>query len=218
MNQAQTTDRPTAAPDTGPASAPPSRPRRPVGTAVALICAGVLWGLHILGVDLRWEVLLPVALIVVGAGVLVGGRSAAAHGLVGFGTLLAVIAVLVLVFPAVPSLDAGDRDVLVTDLDDLEATYDLGAGDLTLDLRGLDLPAGTTAITVRVGVGQLEIRVPADVTVRADTRVGVGQTVVFGRTVGGIAPSREVTEAGVPGAGTLEIEASVGLGQLEVDR
>jgi hypothetical protein len=45
-----------------------------VVTGVALMAAGGLWLLHVLGVPLRWEVLLPSALIAIGLAVLVGGR------------------------------------------------------------------------------------------------------------------------------------------------
>jgi hypothetical protein len=201
-----------------PGHGPPPRRQRPVVTGVALIAAGGLWMLHVLGVPLRWEVLLPSALIAIGLAVLVGGRRSATAGLVTVGTVVAIVALLVTIFPAGPSAGAGDRTHAVTTMDELEERYELGAGDLTVDLRDLELPAGTTSLEVRVGAGQLTVLVPPDATVVVDAEVGLGEVVAFDTRVSGVTPQRRVTEEGDPGSGTLEIEASVGLGQLEVTR
>jgi hypothetical protein len=201
-----------------PGQGPPTRRHRPVVTGVALIVAGGLWMLHVLGVPLRWEVLLPSALIAIGLAVLVGGRWAATAGLVTVGTVVAIVALLVTIFPTSPSVSAGDRTHAVTSMDELEERYELGAGDLTVDLRELELPAGTTSLEVRVGAGQLTVLVPAGATVVVDAEVGLGEVVAFDTRVSGVTPQRRVTEEGDPDAGTLEIEASVGLGQLEVSR
>jgi hypothetical protein len=210
---------PPAPPWGGPGGdGPPPRRQRPVVTGIALIVAGGLWMLHVLGVPLRWELLLPGALIVIGLAVLVGGRSATTAGLVTIGTVVAIVALLVTVFPTTPNASAGDRTFSVTSMADLQERYELGAGDLTVDLRELELPAGTTSLQVRVGAGQLTVLVPPDVTVVVDAEVGLGEVVAFDTRVGGITPQRRVTDEGAPDAGTLEIEASVGLGQLEVSR
>src|SRR5690606_3081567 len=118
---------------------------------------------------------LPSALIIIGLGVLVGGRSPAARGLVGLGIGVAVVAVLTALFPAAPSFTAGDRTWTVTELGDLEDSYELGAGELTVDLRDLQLPPGTTDLALHVGAGQLTVRVPADATVVVDAQVGLGE-------------------------------------------
>jgi hypothetical protein len=210
------TDGRPPAPPPGPNAPPPRGERRPVVTAVALIAVGVLWGLHILGVTLRWELLLPSALIVIGLGVLVGGRSAATRGLVTLGTVLAIVAVLTFLFPASPDVSAGDRTLTVASIDDLAERYELGAGELTVDLRQLDLPEGTTTLEVRVGAGQLLVRVPPEVTVVVDAQVGLGELDAFGTRVSGVAPQRRIVDDG--DTRTLAIDGSVGLGQLEVTR
>lgn len=203
----------------GPATdPPPPPPRRHLVPGVALLVAGGLWLAHVLGADLRWQLLLPAALIAIGLAVLVGGRRAAAAGLVTIGTVLAVVAIVVALFPGTTSLSAGERTLTVTSVTDLDDRYQLGAGELTLDLRDLDLPTGTTRLEVQVGAGQLTVLVPPEATVVVDASVGLGEVIMFGDRVGGIAPDRRVTEDGAPGAGTLEIEANVGLGQLEVSR
>jgi hypothetical protein len=216
-----TTDRSTTWPP--PADEPSTDreppPRRPVAAGVVLVTVGGLWLLHVLGVTIAWAVLLPVAVIAIGLAVLLGGRSPVTAGLVPLGIVLAVLAGLVTLLPGTTSLEAGDRDLVVTDLADLEDRYELGAGQLTLDLRELDLPPGTTTpLELRVGLGELRVRVPDDVTVTVDGRVTAGELVAFDTRVDGVGPRRQLTADGAPGAGTLAIEASVGLGTLEVSR
>jgi hypothetical protein len=222
-----TTDRPT----TRPPAPPPARPawsggepppeapgRRPVVAGTVLVVVGALWLLQVLGVRIAWEVLLPVAVIVVGLAVLVGGRSKLAAGLVPLGVVLAVLAGIAVLLPGTASLETGQRSLVVADLADLDESYSLGAGQLTLDLRELELPEGTTPLRISVGLGELRVQVPADATVVVDGRVGAGELVAFGTRVDGLGPRRELTETGTDGAGTLRIEARVGLGTMEVTR
>lgn len=216
-----TTDRPTTSPP--PAGERPwdrePPPHRPVAAGVVLVAVGALWLLHVLGVTIAWPVLLPMAVIAIGLAILVGGRSRVTAGLVPLGVVLAVLAGVVALLPGSTSLEAGDRDLVVADLAELEERYELGAGQLTLDLRELDLPAGTTTpLELRVGLGELVVRVPDDVTVTVDGRVTAGELVAFDTRVDGVGPRRQLTVDGAPGAGTLAIEASVGLGTLEVSR
>ena len=77
------------------------------------------------------------------------------------------------------------------------------------------------ALSVEVGLGNLTVIVPANVDVRADARVDVGDATVFGTTWGGIGqPARTVEDDGTdgPGGGTLVIDATVDVGNLEVRR
>jgi hypothetical protein len=205
----------------GPQGTPgPPRPadRRPVVPGIVLIVIGGLWLLHVLGVPIVWTILLPAAVVLVGLAVLVGGRSPVTAGLVPLGVVLAIAAGVVTLLPGVSSLEAGDRVLVVRDVADLQEVYELGAGQLTLDLRGLDLPPGSTEVRVDVGLGDLRIRVPEEATVVVDGRVTAGELRAFGVRVDGVGAQRQVTDVGREGAGTLEIEAQVGLGTLEVSR
>jgi hypothetical protein len=220
-----TTDRPppTAAPP--PAGEPrgtpdPPRPadRRPIVPGIVLIVIGGLWLLHVLGVPIVWSIVLPVAVVLVGIAVLAGGRSPVTAGLVPLGVVLAVVAGIVALLPGASSLETGDRVLEVRELGDLQDAYQLGAGQLTLDLRALDLPPGRTELRVDVGLGDLRVRVPAEATIEVDGRVTAGELRAFGTQVDGVGARRQVTDAGREDAGTLAIEARVGLGTLEVSR
>jgi hypothetical protein len=210
--------RPSPRPDAGgsePNWSPPPEPRRPIGLGLVLIAAGVLWLLHLAGVDLRWEVLLPIGLVVVGVLVLVSRRWGG--GLVGLGIVLAILA-LVLAVPGPATFTAGDRTVAVTDVADLDSRYGLGAGTMTLDLRDLELPPGTTTVRAGVNLGELVVLVPPEATIAGDGRATMGEVSRFGRATGGIAPRGDLTEPGTDPDRILELQLRVGLGQIEVRR
>jgi hypothetical protein len=196
---------------------PPTPPRRPIGLALALIVVGVLWLLAVAGVALPWEVLVPGALVVVGALVLLSPLWGGGNGLIGFGIALAVIALVVAV-PSPAALSAGDRTIVVTDPADLEDRYGLGAGTLTLDLRDLELPPGTTEVQAGVNLGELVVVVPPEVSVAGEGRVFLGEVDHFDRTNGGIAPRASLADPGTDADRVLELRLRVGLGQIEVRR
>ena len=64
-----------------------------------------------------------------------------------------------------------ERPRTVTDLED---RYDLGIGSLKLDLTRLELEEDTT-VEAEVGIGELVVAVPPDVTVVVDAHVGAGE-------------------------------------------
>ncbi len=207
--------------DRAPDEAPGAEPRsasRPIGWALALIGAGVLWLLHVVGVTIAWELILPVAIIAIGLTLLAGGRHVARSGLIGLGIVLTVIALVLPVTPMQVSVTAGDRTYEVTEVAELEPSYNLGAGTLTLDLRDLDLPDGTTELAASVSMGELVVRVPDDVTVTGTGNTLAGEVVSFGRTTAGLAPRRALDEAGTDGGPVLDLDLRTGFGRIEVTR
>ncbi|MBY8883874.1 PspC domain-containing protein [Streptomyces sp. PTM05] len=103
--------------------------------------------------------------------------------------------------------------------------YDLGTGEAELDLTGLAPPHGaTTATSVSVGAGRLEVRVPRNATVRLTAHVGVGDLRIGdGPHKVRVAPdqNRSVTLAppsGTASGGTVALDLRLGTGELEVLR
>jgi hypothetical protein len=213
---------PTASSPGGPP--PPERPpvererRRPMGWGLVLILAGVLWSLALTGVDLRWEVLLPGAVVLVGVLVLAAGRWWSVDGLIGLGIVLAVASLAVVVVPGPVSFTAGDRSHEPTVAAELEPEHTLGAGTLTIDLRSVELPDGVTELSAQVGFGELILLVPADATIRGTASVAAGETSAFGRTRGGVAPTQQFDEPGGAAGPVLDLQLRVGFGRIEVDR
>jgi predicted membrane protein len=207
--------------DRAPEEPPAARPHpvtRPIGWALALIGAGILWLLTLAGIQIDWELVLPITIITVGLALLVGGRRVARSGLIGLGIVLTAIALIVSVTPMQVSLSAGDRSHTVTDIAELESSYRLGAGTLTLDLRDLELPAGTTELDASVSMGELVVRVPDDVAVTGTGNTLAGEVVAFGRTTAGLAPRRTLDELGVDDGPVLDLQLRTGLGRIEVTR
>jgi hypothetical protein len=203
------------APSAGPS--PEDRGPGAVAWGVVLIAAGALWLLSLAGVSLQWEVLLPAALVVTGIAVLVWPRSAGS-GLLGLGVVLLVLTLFVAVLPGATSVSAGDRAFTVSDPADLDDAYDLGAGNLVLDLASLEL-SEPMEVTARVGMGELVVVVPEEVRLEGRARVGLGEVEVFGDATGGVAPTVDLDGVGSEGdAEVLTLDLQVGMGQIEVRR
>lgn len=213
---------PTPSPSPPPTPEPPSRP---YGAAILLIGAGLVWALVLLGVSIRWELFLPAALIVLGGALLVS-RRAATGGLVALGIIVLVVSlVLVPLSSGSVSADIGQRQEVVTTVDDLADIDDLGIGSLTVDLRDLQIGPGETAsLSLSVGIGQLRLRVPDDVVVTGEGRAGIGavHADVLGTGVGssgglGVSVAFEEVTDGTTTA-TLDLDVEVGIGQVMLSR
>jgi predicted membrane protein len=116
--------------------------------------------------------------------------------------------------------DAGTRAFTPATVDALDGQrYEFGTGDLTFDLSALDFTERDAELAVDLGAGTIVIEVPADVTVEVDAELGAGSVDLLGERAEGIGIDRSVTdEVTADGAGTLELDIQVGLGEVEVRR
>jgi phage shock protein PspC (stress-responsive transcriptional regulator) len=96
----------------------------------------------------------------------------------------------------------------------LHDRYRLGIGRLSLDLSKLPLRSRTTTVDARVGIGELEVTVPHDATIRVLGHIGWGDADLLGRNENGHNVSSDVGT----GAPQLLIDARVGVGHIEVSR
>jgi hypothetical protein len=206
---------------------PPPRPADRHGPAAAtvlvgalLILVGIGWLLDAGGVEVPWRAILPAALIAVGLACVAGAFRGRQNALMVVGVVLMVV--LSVAAAADWDLDVplaggvGDRAEQPTTPADL-TTYELGVGSLQVDLRQLQVPAGTTMVEARVGVGELAVEVPGGVSVEVVARSGLGEVQVFDQREGGLATRIDTTsEAG--GDRRLRLDVRVGLGEVRVDR
>jgi hypothetical protein len=166
--------------------APPPRPRPdqhgPAAAAVLvgalLVLVGIGWLLDANGVQVPWRAVLPAALIAVGLATVAGSMRGRQHGLMVVGLVLTLVLALAV------GTDWGLGVTLVGGVGERveqPATpadlreYRLAVGQLTVDLTGLQVPAGTTTVKARVGLGELVVKAPAGVAVWLDGRSGVGE-------------------------------------------
>ena len=54
----------------------------------------------------------------------------------------------------------GERTYRVASAADLRPRYELGAGEMVIDLRDVRFPAGRTELNVRMGMGHVMVRIP----------------------------------------------------------
>jgi len=206
------------------APAPPADRHGPASATVLvgalLVLVGIGWLLDASGVEVPWRAVLPAALIAVGLACVAGAFRGRQHALMVVGVALTVV--LSLAAAADWDLDVpwgggvGDRTERPTTPADLTG-YELGVGNLVVDLRQLQVPPGTTAVEARVGIGELVVEVPQGVSVQVVASSGLGQVQVFGDEDGGIA-SRIDASSEQGGDRRLELDARVGLGEVRVEQ
>lgn len=177
---------------------------------VAWLIEAADWG------DVPWRGLLAVALMVVGAALMVGSRRGSHGGLIAFGVVLAVVMAMsgaIEVLADIP-LNAGigeERHRPVAQIDD---EYRWGIGSMTVDLRGATDLGGHT-ITASVAIGELIVIVPDDVAVSVTATSGIGEVRVLDERSAGLGADVEFTEEG---DGRLVLELEVAIGKVEVRR
>ena len=141
----------------------PKKPSLLAPVAGALLAAagvlGLLDVLDVYEVDLRIVFAIGVAVVgaAIAAGALTGRR---VGGLVVLGLLLLACFGVAASTPVSLGAGIGDRVERGFDAASIDRTYELGLGDLTVDLGQAQLPEGRTQVDAHLGVGQLTVLVP----------------------------------------------------------
>jgi phage shock protein PspC (stress-responsive transcriptional regulator) len=208
----------------GAPGAPPSPShRRGAGrAALAALLIGVgAVGLAIaLGMPFAPFTVLAGALVAIGVALVLGGlRGRASRGLVIPGLIvLGLLTVVSLV--DLPSVSAGERIVQLDHKTQIQPSYELGVGELTIDLSRVQFAATDDIdLAAHLGAGELHVIVPEDVTVVVDASAKAGELHVLNHTEEGIKPDVSFTDPGSrEGGGTLNLDLDLGVGELTVDR
>lgn len=233
-------------PSPGPAPTP-SRPRvhvRTIGFAATLVVLGLALGAGALVASLAEGAAWPgnhlavgvaTGLGVIGLATIIGGLAGRRSG------VLAPISVVAIVFVALTSLapagvtrpwDLGERRVAVTTLTG-DDRYQLGVGELTVDLRQSNFATTTTkpdAVSVSLGVGELNLYVPPGTSVVVNVKGRAGEVSVrptpgSATVTGNGSSSGPSHESGVnwertftvgTGQPELVVDAQVGLGEITI--
>jgi phage shock protein PspC (stress-responsive transcriptional regulator) len=134
--------------------------------------------------------------------------------------LPALVIAIPLGFVAAAGLDVnggvGDRDYQPTTVAELEDGYQLGIGQMRVDLTHVDLPPGRTPLELDMGVGSVRLFVPDDVCVASDVRVGAGYARVLDRDNGGLDVDWRQSPVEDAGVKRLVIHGDVGIGELQI--
>ncbi len=205
----------TAAPD-------PRRPRSSnrIAMGTTLVAIGAVGAIAaVSGDSLRWDVLLASAVIVVGAVLVFAAPFGGSRALIPLGLVLALFSGVA----AAADLDlrggAGDKVVHPQTAAEMKLEYHLAAGHMVVDLRDVDLPAGTTIVKPEMGFGELVIRAPESATVTFKGHVSGGEIEAFGREANGLDADLGVTSEGRSSdAPNLQVDARVGFGHIAIVR
>jgi phage shock protein PspC (stress-responsive transcriptional regulator) len=96
---------------------------------------------------------------------------------------------------------------------ELKPAYELGIGDLRVDLSRIGPVTTETHVEAKVGVGELRIIVAPDVSVAVDARAKAGEVYVLNRHDDG-----RNAQVSTGSGGLLVIDAKVGAGRIDVVR
>jgi phage shock protein PspC (stress-responsive transcriptional regulator) len=129
--------------------------------------------------------------------------------------VLAAAGVTAAIFDVHLGHGVGDRTYHVASAKELRSKYELGIGNLKLDLRDAQLPAGTTHLKTRVDIGNLDVIVPQDVALQVDATTQAGVVDFFGTETDGRNVDKHLTQTG---SRVLVLDAHVGAGNLRVER
>ncbi len=159
--------------------------------------------------------------VVVAIGVLLVGA-----GLAGRGRWLVIPALVVavpLALVAAADIEAdgsvGDRDYRPGSIAEVRDRYELGMGELMVDLRDVTFPQGTTSVALELGVGRGVVLVPEGVCIETVAEVGAGEAQVLDRESSGLGVDVAWSQADADGLRPrILIDAHVGAGRLEVQR
>jgi phage shock protein PspC (stress-responsive transcriptional regulator) len=187
------------------------------------------------GLAILLIVVAGVGFVAVGVGAAVGGGAALAGLVIALGVALcvsafiggarwlvlpALIIAIPLGFVAAAGIDVdggvGDRNYRPTSLTELRGGYQLGIGELRVDLRDVDLPPGRTPLKLDMGIGSVRVLVPEDVCVASDVQIGAGYARVFDRDSAGLDVDWRQIPTERPSAKRLLIDGHIGVGELQV--
>jgi predicted membrane protein len=189
-------------------------------TGALLMVVGGLWLLDVTDViELEAAMVLPVALGVIGLALIIGSFNGPHVGLIVAGVFVTIAVVAVAAIPP----DAfnggiGERNIRITNQANLAEQYNVGLGELTLDLSDLSMTE-SAEIAATVGAGDLTIMLPPEIPVDIDAAAGAGEIDLFGEIDNGISVSDTYTSDGFDSADvTLTLELDVAAGNIKVER
>lgn len=126
--------------------------------------------------------------------------------------LVAAVAVAFAWFDVSLGDGVGDRTEAPASIAALHRSYELGVGDLRVDLSRLPVTT-KTRVSAHVGIGHLRIVVPRDVPVSVDAKAKAGDVHALQRHDDG-----RNAKVQTGGGGLLEIKARIGAGRIDVVR
>ncbi len=209
----------------GPAPAAPIMTARrfPTGlatTAALLLTIGIAALLDNLGlVTISPAAGFGLVLLVIGAGLVAGFWLGRSWWLIALGLILLPFATAATVIDEPLTGGTGQVRYAPQTVSAIRPEYHLAAGQLIVDLSQVELGSAAIPITVTDAAGQVIVIVPSDADVQVTASAGAGELRVLGHVDGGYQVSSRVSSPGTGAStGVLDIDVSVGVGQVTVEQ
>jgi phage shock protein PspC (stress-responsive transcriptional regulator) len=196
--------------------------------ASLLAATGVLGVLDAAGlISLSWLSGGALVLLLLGAGMVVGGVFGKTTALVPIGLVVAVPLIALAAVGVPLHGTVGDESWTPTSAAAIQPSYQLAVGDGSLDLSSVQPGVGNTVTTkAQVGIGDLQVVLPTDVTVTIHTHTDVGMVSDDGRPElnvygtnrdSGMNVDRNFTiPAQGKAQGTIVLDLKVGIGDVNI--
>jgi phage shock protein PspC (stress-responsive transcriptional regulator) len=159
---------------------------------------------------------LALVVTILGVGLLVGSVAGRARWLILVGAILVPTLIFSPVFEY-RDLREFDFHSRPTTFADVEPSYDVSLGALTIDLTELPWNGEEVEIDASIDAGNLEIYIPDDVGIIGSASVDIGRVSGPDRTTAGLGdPQLDWSEPGA--SGTVVLDAHVSLGNIDIRR
>jgi phage shock protein PspC (stress-responsive transcriptional regulator) len=224
------------APPTGPTypypglnPTPPVRPKPPrersklgrLTLSVACLGLGALGAIDLAGASVPFRWYAAVALTVVTGGLLVGAWFGRARWLIPIGAVLSLVLGASTAAGHFERQRVQDISIAPKSVSELSDVYKVDVGSIRLDLSNIDFTGNDVRLVVSVTkAGDVRITLPPNVDADVHVNVNLGDVRVFDRDLGGVGKHETITDNGVdgPGGGHIQLDTSLGVGDLEVQR
>jgi phage shock protein PspC (stress-responsive transcriptional regulator) len=203
---------------TPPPRVPNPRRRGPIlfwfTLALAALGIGVLGIVDLAGAPVANAAYPALVVATCGVMLLVGAFYGRAGGLI----LVALLATLGMVGAAAADHIDDPERIHPTTASAVHDRYELGAGELVLDLSDVSDLAQLDGRTIRLqaGAARLEVVLPTDLDVSVDASVGLGHTVLFGEEQDGGGIDTSTAYDGGVTVPELRLDIDLGLGEVDV--
>ena len=164
---------------------------------------------------------MPAGLIAVGVLLIVTGGRVARGGLVGLGVVLAILLGTALPAHHMVQVDSGfgDRLERPESAAALRPTYSHAFGSMTIDLRSVEFPEGTSRVEASTSFGSMVVILPPDVAVRVHGEAAFGSVQALRREASGLASTLDVrTDDYDRATRRIDLDVSTAFGSTEVQR
>lgn len=111
----------------------------------------------------------------------------------------------------------GEQRYRPATVSDIRDRYELGIGELVVDLSDVTFPAGETRVDLELGMGEARVIVPTDVCAGVIAEVGAGWAELLGDGSGGIDLDWVQTPPAPADVPRVLVTAEIGVGEIVVD-